>query len=97
MNNYRQNVFEKLPNLEALDGYNAEGSECSFEANEEVRMDNDEFQDNKFCGSFFDAATNALRKGSDSGDESVDDGEEDGESESDGSEVESSDEDRETS
>ena len=43
INNYRQNIFEKLPNLEALDGYNLEGSECSFEAVEELRMDNDEF------------------------------------------------------
>ena len=43
INNYRQNLFEKLPNLEALDGYNAEGSECSYGEGDNTRFDNDDF------------------------------------------------------
>lgn len=63
INNYRQNLFEKLPNLEALDGYNMEGSECSLGEQDNTRFDNDEFQDNVFCGGFYDLVTNKLRRG----------------------------------
>lgn len=61
--NYRQRLFEAIPTLEALDGFNAEGSDCSFEAGENLRFDGDDFQDNEFCGGFFDEATLNLRKG----------------------------------
>ena len=75
INNYRQNVFEKVPHLEALDGYNLEGSECSFEGNDDLRFDVDDFQDNEFQGQYYDAATNQLRKGdaAESGDDDCDD------------------------
>ena len=43
INNYRQNLFEKLPNLEALDGYNLEGSECSNDDGDNTRFDVDDF------------------------------------------------------
>ena len=43
INSYRQNLFEKVPLLEALDGYNREGSECSFEAGEDLHYDVDDF------------------------------------------------------
>ena len=87
INNYRQNVFEKVPHLEGLDGYNIEGSDCSFEGVEDIRFDIDDFQDNEFQGQFYDNATNQLRKGevAESGDEDCDvddDGEEDGDEES---------------
>lgn len=42
INKYRENLFEKVPQLEALDGYNKEGSECDLEESE-ARFDVDDF------------------------------------------------------
>ena len=56
MNNYRQNLFEKVPHLEGLDGYNAEGSECSFEAGYELQRDLGDFEDDDFHGQFYKMA-----------------------------------------
>ena len=67
INNYRQNVFEKVPTLTALDGFNAEGSECSFEGGEGFTYDDDDFQDNDFMGQYYDPATQQLRKGLNAG------------------------------
>ena len=39
---YRENIFEKLPNLEALDGYSKDGDEWSFEDMTELRRDDDD-------------------------------------------------------
>lgn len=49
MTNYRQNLFERLPNLQGLDGYNQEGSECaSFydQGEEDIENDTDYDADN---------------------------------------------------
>ena len=67
VNNYRGNIFEKLPHLEALDGYDEAGDECSFDAGDELREDNDDFMDNEFQGEqggFFEQATIMMRRGS---------------------------------
>ena len=61
---YRLNLFEKVPHLEALDGYDKSGDECSFDAGDELRNDNDDFMDNEFQGGFFEQATLMMRKGS---------------------------------
>lgn len=64
LGSYRLNLFEKVPNLEALDGYDKSGNECSFDDGDELRNDNDDFMDNEFQGGFFEQATIMMRRGS---------------------------------
>ena len=61
INNYRQNLFEKVPHLEALDGFDVAGSECSFDSSENLRVvtDDDEHADS---GDFIQIAARQLLK-----------------------------------
>ena len=48
MNNYRSNIFEKLTQIASLDGFDQEGSECSYEDPDIYRYDDFQFCDNEF-------------------------------------------------
>lgn len=65
---YRENIFEKLCHLEALDGFDKDGSEWSvFDANE-IRDDSDYVHDNEFMGeqgNFYSKITMEMRQGQD--------------------------------
>jgi hypothetical protein len=50
MHAYRENVFEKLTYLEALDGFDKDGSEWSMIDPSDLRPDSDYVQDNDFMG-----------------------------------------------
>lgn len=68
MQSYRENVFEKLGHLEALDGFDKDGSEWSILDQNELRDDSDYVHDNYFMGeqgSFYTKPTLQMRRGSD--------------------------------
>ena len=46
MQAYRENVFEKLGHLEALDGFDKDGNEWSVESGKDMREDEDYLHDN---------------------------------------------------
>ena len=50
MQSSRDNVFEKLGHLEALDGFDKDGSEWSILDQNELRDDSDYVHDNYFMG-----------------------------------------------
>ena len=51
MQSYRENVFEKLAHLEALDGFDKEGDEWEVLDENEIKQDDDWFvTDNQMMG-----------------------------------------------
>lgn len=67
MQAYRDNVFEKLPHLEALDGFDKDGNEWSVLDDWDMREDDDYLHDNNLMGEqgyYYTHETLAMRKGS---------------------------------
>ena len=50
MNNYRENVFEKLTTLDALDGFDKDGSEWSLQGIDEAEFKEYEMEGDSFNG-----------------------------------------------
>lgn len=68
MQAYRENVFEKLGHLEALDGFDKDGNEWSIDSGKEMREDEDYLHDNQIMGEdgfFYTTETMKMRVGSD--------------------------------
>ena len=68
MQAYRENVFEKLGHLEALDGFDKDGNEWSIESGKDMREDEDYLHDNQIMGEdgfFYTTETMKMRVGSD--------------------------------